>query len=125
MYGQNGLNVPIEPLYGTWVNPDYNKVPEFPAKITLRPDGSFTKYGNTDITEGMEGTFTIIDSWMDSDGNKYYKVEWLGGFIGKTEYHHLWRLNETDTVWESNWSTAEYPTEIDPEQSRYRVHYRQ
>ena len=122
MYGQNGLNVPIEPLYGTWVNPDYYKVPEFPAKITLRPDGSFTEYGNTDITEGMQGTFTIIESWMDSDRNKYYKVDLVRGI---DTYYELWRINETDTVLESMRSNIECPSEIDPSYHYYNIFYRQ
>ena len=122
--GQDTGKVPIEPLYGTWVNPDYNVV-YFWAKITIRPDGTFTYCNNTEFTEGREGTFTPVDSWMDSEGNKYYQMQIFAGSIGKTEYHQLWRLNKDNTVFELFWSAWEYPTEIDPEHARYRILYRQ
>ncbi len=70
---KKAVTVPIEPLLVTWVNHDYNKTGKSWPKIIFRPDGTWATFGHTDITEGLEGPFTIIDSWIDSDGNKYFK----------------------------------------------------
>ena len=67
-------------------------------------------------------TFTIIESWMDSDGNKYYKVDLV---FGIDTWYELWRINETDSVLEYIISNIDYPTKIDPEHMNYRILYRQ
>jgi hypothetical protein len=122
--GQDKVEAPIESVYGTWVNPDYN-VRYYWAKMTIRPDGTFTYYNNTEFTEGREGKYTPVNSWVDSDGNKYYQMQVFAGYIGKTEFHELWRINNDNTVFEEFLSDWEYPTEIDPEHARYRIFYRQ
>jgi len=125
--GQETVKAPIEPLYGSWVNPDFNAGGKQYPKITIRPDGTAEIYGHTDISEGLKGEYTIIDSWIDSDGNKYYKVRaslpYGGGWF--SNLYELWRLNETDTVFEKFWDGYGYPTEMDPEHARYGIYYRQ
>ncbi len=121
--GKKAVTVPIEPLLVTWVNQEYNKTGTSWPKIIFKPDGTWATFGHTDITEGLEGPFTIIDSWIDSDRNKYYKIDAFLPSYGGTR-HILCRLNETDTIFEMIWSNAEYPTEIEPEHPRYIILYR-
>ena len=118
--GKKAVRAPLEPFYGTWVNPDYNG-PEPPAKKIIRPDGTYTDYNRTDITR-YDGPYkyTIQESWMDSDGKKYYKVE-----ASLIEKYSLYRLDENDSVLEQVWSNVEYPSEIDPNHFNYRIYYRQ
>ena len=117
--GKKAVKAPIEPFYGTWANSDYNTVGANARKI-FRPDGTYTDYSHTgtEIPE-VESTYTIIKSWMDSDGKKYYKVETF------FEKYSLYRLDETDSVLEYVWSNIDYPSEIDPNHYNYRIYYRQ
>jgi len=118
---KKAVKAPIESVYGTWANPDYNTEPET-AKLIFKPNGTSILYSHTDITQ-YDGPYkyTILESWMGSDGKKYYKVEYV---MGSDEYH-LYRLDETDSVLEFVWSNVEYPTEIDPNHFNYRILYRQ
>jgi hypothetical protein len=119
--GQDKVKAPIEPLYGTWVNPDYN-TEDINAKLIIKPDGTSTECSHTDIEmPDSTGTYTIIDSWIDSDGKKYYKVD-AGTVFFK---YRLYRLDETDSVLEWVWSNSEIPSEIDPNHYNYRILYRQ
>jgi hypothetical protein len=122
--GKKAVKAPIEPVYGAWANPEYNTKGGFYAKCKVRPDGIIEMAIHTEIEYQQydEATFTIIESWMDSDGNKYYKVDWVRGL--RDEYE-LWRINETDSVWEYVWSMIDYPTEIDPNHFNYRIYYHQ
>ena len=119
--GKKAVRAPTELFYGTWVNPDYDGL-EPPAKKIIRPDGTYTDYNRTDITRG-DGPYkyTIAESWMDSDGKKYYKVD-AGTVFFK---YRLYRLDETDSVLEWVWSNSEIPSEIDPNHHNYRILYRQ
>jgi hypothetical protein len=121
--GKKAVKAPIESVYGTWVNQDYNTVTAY-AKFNIRPDGIIERTTHTEIeySKSLEATFTIIESWMDSDGNKYYKVEYVRGI---DTWYELWRINETDSVWEFVLSQVEYPSEIDPNHFNYRIYYRQ
>ena len=118
--GEKAVKAPLEPFYGTWVNPDYNTTPKT-AKLIYKPDGTFTGYSHTDITTYEEPyKYTMQESWMDSDGKKYYKVE---AFIFNK--YSLYRLDETDSVLERVWSNIDFPSEIDPNHFNYRIYYRQ
>ena len=122
--GKKVVKAPIESVYGAWANPDYNTRGQFMAKIIVRPDGIIEMATHTELEYKQydEVTFTIVDSWMDSDGNKYYKVDVVRYTLDEYE---LWRINETDSVWEYVWSLNDYPTEIDPNHFNYRIYYRQ
>ena len=119
---KKAVKAPIEPLYGTWTNPDYNTVTKI-AKLIFKPDGTFIEYNHTDITMYLGPyKYTIAESWMDSDGNKYYKVDIA---LGIRSWYELWRINETDTVLEFVRSNIECPTEIDLTDATYVIYYRQ
>jgi hypothetical protein len=118
--GKKAVKAPLEPFFGTWVNPDYNGT-GIDAKLIYKPDGTYIEYSHTDITRcSVPYKYNIQESWMDSDGKKYYKVE---AFI--FEKYSLYRLDETDSVLERVWSNVRYPSEIDPKHFNYRIYYRQ
>ena len=121
--GKKAVKAPIEPLYGAWANPDYNTEPHT-AKFNIRPDGIIEVASHTEIKyqRYYEATFTIVDSWLDSDGNKYYKVDLVRGI---SEWYELGRINETDSVYDYVYSNIDYPSEIDPNHFNYRIYYRQ
>ena len=71
--GKKAVKAPIESVYGVWANLDYNTEQKM-AKLIFKPDGTFTEYNHTDITIYLGPyKYTIPESWIDSDGNKYYK----------------------------------------------------
>jgi len=57
----------------TWVNPDYNDKPKFPAKITNNRDGTIKWYLNetseSPAPSSLDTSFKIEKSWIDKDGN--------------------------------------------------------
>ena len=59
--------------------------------------------------------YKIVESWRDSKGNIYCKVDVIWGVgLGTNE---LWRLDKARITFERNWIYAfqeEYPTEINP-----------
>ncbi len=122
--GKKAVKAPIELVYGTWANLDYNTRNAFYAKAKIRPDGIIEVASHTEneYHHFDDITFTIIESWMDSDGNKYYKVDLVQGI---NTWYELWRINETDSVLEYIKSNIDYPTKIDPEHMNYRILYRQ
>ena len=123
--GKKAVKAPIELLYGTWVNPDYNTANK-QAKIIYKSDGYCSIYSHTDITiDQGPYKYTIPESWMDSDGKKYYKVDFFYATGREGIEYRLVRLNETDSVLEYVWSNIDYPTKIDPEHMNYRIYYRQ
>jgi hypothetical protein len=119
--GKKAVKAPIESLYGTWVNSDYN-TRSLEAKLIFKPDGTYTTYSHIDLTtHSRPNKYTIQDSWIDSDGKKYYKVDTTDVYEG----YSLYRLDETDSVLEIVWSQIEYPSEIDTNHLNYKIYYRQ
>jgi hypothetical protein len=122
--GKKAVKAPIESVYGIWVNLDYNTVTYENARHNIRPDGiiEIAPHSEIEYQKYTEVTFTIVDRWMDSDGSKYYKVDIVQGTV---DWHELWRINETDSVYELVRSNIDYPSEIDPNHFNYRIYYRQ
>jgi hypothetical protein len=122
--GKKAVKAPIESVYGVWANPDYNAITYEIARFNVRPDGiiEIAPHIELEYQKYVEATFTIVNSWMDSAGNKYYKVDIARGV---TTSYELWRIDETDSVFELVRSEIDYPSEIDPNHFNYRIWYRQ
>jgi hypothetical protein len=109
-----------EPLYGTWVNSDYNKTGG--AKFVMQPgDIKLTYIRETDTKHANGRRFHIVDSWKDSKGDVWYKF---------TLEHASWeyilaRISDSGKIYEQIAAPTEFATEIEPDSRHYRVYYRQ
>jgi hypothetical protein len=109
-------------IVGTWVNSNYNENKWVTAKVVVKSDKTAEFYKRESDTWPSPRTITIVDRWTDSDGNIYYKAEVASSI--RTNYE-LWKLNNAKTTWELMYRAVEYFTEIDPNNTYYRIYYRQ
>jgi hypothetical protein len=120
-----GDKIAIDPVVGTWVNKDYDKVQKY-GKFIVNPD--FTVDGFNDPTRTtVPDTFTIIvdESWSDAEGHIYYKLTFKSSW-GRNTYE-LWKLDSSQKVLESMAGAyrVEHPKAIKPGHASYNIHYRQ
>jgi hypothetical protein len=109
-------------IVGTWVNSNYNENEWVTAKLIVKSEKTAEFYKRESDTWPSPATITIVDRWVDSKGNIYYKAEVT--FSYRTKYH-LWKLNSSKTTWELMSRALDYFTEIDPNNTYYRIYYRQ
>jgi len=112
----------------TWINEEYNKESEFPAKLVIRRDGTFDAYFMlSDKKKYRSGIYEIVEKWTDSEGNIWYKRHVWGG--AKVEGHPggyaLDKFSNSGNVWEYIESGADFPTEIDKNHPYYHRYNRQ
>jgi beta-lactamase regulating signal transducer with metallopeptidase domain len=109
-----------EVLYGTWVNPEYNKT--VVAKFIMQPDDVMLSYiRETDAKHSVGRRFHIVESWEDTNGDVWYKF---------TLEHTSWefilaRISDSGRIYEQMAAPTEFATEIDAESRHYRIYYRQ
>ena len=115
-------------LRGTWINTEYD-VPlqsEPIAKIVVRRESIYEMFYDTSGTRpNYYGEIIFIeDKWIDSEGNIWFKLrsEYHGV---PTQYYELNKLHSSGNVWELQWSSTDYPNEINPNSVTYRIRYRQ
>ncbi|HDY89020.1 MAG TPA: hypothetical protein ENH82_13015 [bacterium] len=111
----------IDELVGTWINSDYS----FRAqKVVVEPDGIYLMYKKIEDTTYTLGTGTLklIEKWADSKGNIYCKIR---SDQPSHPVYELDKISNAGTVLEYIQDYKEYPTEIDPNNLRYRIYYRQ
>ncbi len=110
----------IGELVGTWINPDYSIRPQ---KIVVQPDGIYLTYKKIEYTiHSGTDTLIVIEKWLDSKGNIYYKIR-----SDKPDYpvYELNKISNAGTVLEYIVDYKNFPTEIDPNDLDYRIYYRQ
>jgi hypothetical protein len=117
--------ISIDPVVGTWVNPDYDKISKL-GKIIIKPD--FTREAFWDPTrKELPETYTFIvdESWSDAEGNIYYKLTFKTSW-GLITYE-LWKLDSSQKALESMAGAyrVEHPKAIKPGHASYNIHYRQ
>jgi len=114
-------------LSGTWVNEDYDKTPGSDpiAKYVIERDGTFDAYADTyDTSRTFFGEIiTVEDKWIDSDGNIWYKMR-VKDLVEHLQRYELGKIHNSGTVWELISLSYEYPNELDPNHSNYRIYYR-
>lgn len=67
----------IDAWSGTWINKEYSGAPPHVQKRINYPDGAWEAYPKiTSTTRSWWGTSTILDHWIDSKGNIWYKFHW-------------------------------------------------
>ena len=110
-------------IYGTWVNPDYNKETLL-GKVVFHPNGIMEGYGAaTGPAASDEAEFVITNKWTDSKGNIWYTI--IYKFFVQWEYGLL-KISNSGKTLEFAYGN-EYPKEIDSSDihSVYLILYRQ
>jgi len=117
---------------GVYVNTEYSgQKPTQPQKFVITSDGRMEDWSHaTNEYPSYKGTYTVAESWMDSKGNMYCKVDLN---YGGARTQELWKLDESGNTLEVNYkykygSGGEYPIKIDPDVESplyYCIWYRQ
>jgi hypothetical protein len=117
----------VEKCYGTWVNPEYDKIIKKSALVIIKSDGTAEYYWFLlDKTPHVAYTYTVTDSWKDSEGNIYFEIkEEAEQQIFNPIYYALWKLSNTGETLEMESTHWDYPTELDTDSFYYRIYYRQ
>lgn len=122
-------------IYGTWVNEEmgYEKI-----IITTDSTRELYHYLNQKLPTAID-TFTIDDSWVDENGNKFFKVHLIPKGKPEVYVYAIWKINKSGDVLELNryidWESRKgdpkdpkkYPAEVNPDDlgSLYYIYYRQ
>ena len=110
----------------TWVNPDYNDKPNFPAKITNNRDGTIKWYFNETSespTPSSSGTtFKIEKSWIDKDGNIWLHM--IYDWVIHIKYT-VAKISDNGNTLEWDYSFDSYPTELNPLSGAYFIWYKE
>jgi len=110
-----------EPLYGTWVNMDYNGNPA--PVLVFNPDGTGGSKGHADSNKFVSRFKSLITrKWTDDDGNIMYKEHWVGSW--KEEGYTLFKVSNSGDTLEYVWESDKYPQKIDPKHLKYRKYTR-
>lgn len=121
---------PDDPLFGTWVNEEAERLGRgAAAKSVFFPDGRELVYQHITDAEPMgESEDTVEKSWIDSEGNHWYHIHWVGwGYDDpeqKWEGFSLVKVSAAGTVQEGMWNRFGYPEELDPLSPDYFVSYK-
>lgn len=108
--------------------------PRRPAPARRRglrhPPGRELVYQHITDTEPMgESQDAVEKTWIDSEGNHWYHIHWVGwGYDDpeqKWEGFSLLKVNAAGTVQEGMWNRFGYPEELDPLSPNYGIMYRQ
>lgn len=69
-------------IFGTWVNAAYDKaVVEATAKMVLTPEGNELDFRKVADSEPFAiGKLTTEAVWIDAEGNRWYKMVWIGDY---------------------------------------------
>ena len=122
-----------EPLFGTWVNEEYDKLERFEeARSVVYPDGRQLDYEHiADTVPVWENQLRIEETWVDASGNHWYRIRWTSWLYpsgaGKVEGYSLDRISQGGTVIEG--VSAQYgypePEQLAPLGPNYGIMYKQ
>ena len=111
---------------GTWINTDYGG--DLYQKMINYPDGTYENYGTVTSTKpGTWGKSIIIDQWLDSKGNVWYRAKWESLYFG-TKGYEMGKISDSGNTLEYIWSGKDYlieKWEPDKLEYNYRIRHRQ
>ena len=111
-----------EELYGTWVNMKY--VSSIPQKIVYKPAGTFNCFKDINSKAPCYGgRYLITGKWSDSDGNIFYKSNWVGDW--GEEAYQITKISNSGKTLELVLGYDEPPKNIDSANVWYRKYTRQ
>jgi len=108
---------------GTWINEEYENGKK--AKIVLFADGTWERYYSIDSDNYYcQGENTILDKWKDSKGSIWFECRWEC-FSHRNSGYQLTRISDSGKTLELEYTTWDFPTELDTDNFYYRIYYRQ
>jgi hypothetical protein len=115
-----------EPIYGTWINEEYEVKVYEDQKLVYYNWGYAEEYHRvSDKNTSNKFTYTLVEKWEDADGNVWYKE------LDQTQGGKLWylidRISKDGTTLESAMGYSDFPKESDlnPSTAGYRIYHRQ
>jgi hypothetical protein len=120
-------------LFGTWINEEYETPGEhgaiYVAKCEIFADG--VQLGYWKILDKIPMTETHLvfkEAWIDDQGIHWYKMRgksWMyPSGAGKTEGFYIFRIDPIRLSLESVFAQYDYPSEVSPGGSWYRIRYK-
>jgi hypothetical protein len=116
----------MEAWSGTWINTDYGR--SRPQKLIYYPDGrweTFVRVPNT--LHDNWGKDIILDKWLDSEGNIWYRAHWESSYFTSKGYA-MGKISNSGNTLEVIWASESFPIEEwepDRFEYTYQIHYRQ
>ena len=108
-----------EPLYGTWVNEEYDKTMEI-GKVVINPDGTYEATANNNERDPkLGGEFFISNVWDDSDGNIWYEINVESADLSSN--HYMIKIGYGGTTLTILQSDNYESEDIDPENKKNEV----
>ena len=114
-----------EEISTTWINTDYNHF-TFQKRV-FNPDGTFRFYRyESSPSPEIEGTYSIIEKWTDSEKILWYKLKATVIKRGKTaeDYYYLSKISDSGKKLEFVFHASDYLKVINPNKPTYRVYFR-
>jgi hypothetical protein len=113
----------VEKCYGTWINTEYDKIIKNSARVIIKSDGTAEYYWFiSDKTPHVSASYSVTDSWKDTEGNTYFNIYEEAKHQGWSPiYYTLWKLSVTGEILETEFTTWDYPTELDTNSYYYRI----
>jgi hypothetical protein len=120
---------PDDPLVGTWINEDYDKLEKgWIAKAVVSSDLRELDYTHIADAQPMQECRHVLEEmWVDAEGNHWYKLRttmWAyPSGAGKVEGYSLTRINSAGTIFEGVFAQYGYPPTVDPLGPSYGIMY--
>ncbi len=118
-----------EAINGIWVNKEYSgRIADF-QKIIIDPVDLTIHwcYKSEAARPDYKHPYTIMGKWTDSEGDTWYKLEWLDRGNKRSKYLELSRISQSGMTLEfvNQRERLGWPTKLDPDHPNYRIYYRE
>jgi hypothetical protein len=124
---EKGFYIPTrdDVIHGIWINMDYSGDAFQAQKIVMSHWGYYEIYPLVEnLTASSTGTFILVDKWIDTEGNTWYK-----DYVRNASrvMFELDKISNNGTIWEYVYYSQAFPTEeqMNPDGPNYHIYYRQ
>jgi hypothetical protein len=139
---EKGFYIPTrdDVIHGIWINMDYSGDAFQCQKIVMSHWGYYEIYPLVEnLTASQTGTFILVDKWIDTEGNTWYK-----DYVRDASHvmFELDKISNNGTIWEYVYYSQAFPTEdqmspdgpsqdfptedqMNPDGPNYHIYYRQ
>jgi beta-lactamase regulating signal transducer with metallopeptidase domain len=118
---------PNDPLFGTWISEQNDRSPRYSiSKAVITPGGRELQYRHIgDVEPGKEYRFTVEETWIDREGDHWYKERWASWVYpsgaGRQEQFALGRVSGGGTVLERVSAQYGCPPELGELGPKYEI----